>query len=181
MNEKVYPWYAAIEGESLEQGDIIDACPVYSPPRDLRSDYTGEVVFDSRNYDLIVASQSCDLAHEKLEHVLLCKVWLCSELSRDFPLEDARRGNLPAYHLLNECRLDSLDREFRIVDFREMCALPLLFLKEFMRQSGKRLRLLPPYREHFAQAFARFFMRVGLPQDIPPFKKSKGKRSDQVH
>ena len=25
----------------------------------------------------------------------------------------------------------------------------------------------PPYREHLAQAFARFFMRVGLPIDIP--------------
>jgi hypothetical protein len=29
--------------------------------------------------------------------------------------------------------------------------------------------LLPPYREHLSQAFARFFMRVGLPVDIPPF------------
>ena len=32
------------------------------------------------------------------------------------------------------------------------------------------LRLLPPYGEHLSQAFARFFMRVGLPVDIPPFK-----------
>jgi hypothetical protein len=32
---------------------------------------------------------------------------------------------------------------------------------------GNRLRLCPPYREHLAQAFARFFMRVGLPSDIP--------------
>jgi hypothetical protein len=27
---------------------------------------------------------------------------------------------------------------------------------------GCELRLLPPYREHLSQAFARFFMRVGL-------------------
>ncbi len=33
-----------------------------------------------------------------------------------------------------------------------------------------RLRLLPPYREHLAQGFARFFMRVGLPVDIPAFR-----------
>jgi len=32
-------------------------------------------------------------------------------------------------------------------------------------------RRLPPYREHLSQAFARYFMRVGLPQDITPFKK----------
>ena len=31
--------------------------------------------------------------------------------------------------------------------------------------------LLPPYREHLSQAFARFFMRVGLPLDIAPFHK----------
>jgi hypothetical protein len=34
-------------------------------------------------------------------------------------------------------------------------------------RAGDRLRLLPPYREHLSQAFARYFMRVGLPQDIP--------------
>ena len=30
-----------------------------------------------------------------------------------------------------------------------------------------------PYREHLAQAFARYFMRVGLPVDIPAFKSDK--------
>jgi len=29
--------------------------------------------------------------------------------------------------------------------------------------------LRSPYLEHFSQAFARFFMRVGLPTAIPPF------------
>jgi len=39
-------------------------------------------------------------------------------------------------------------------------------LEELVTHTGKRLRLCPPYREHLAQAFARFFMRVGLPQDV---------------
>ena len=26
------------------------------------------------------------------------------------------------------------------------------------------------YREHLSQSFARFFMRVGLPVNIPPFR-----------
>jgi hypothetical protein len=29
-----------------------------------------------------------------------------------------------------------------------------------------RPQLLPPYREHLSQAFARFFMRVGLPTPV---------------
>ncbi|MEZ2279409.1 MAG: hypothetical protein ACBR12_21120, partial [Microcoleus sp.] len=32
-----------------------------------------------------------------------------------------------------------------------------------------RWRLKSPYLEHFSQAFARLFMRVGLPSAIPPF------------
>jgi len=42
-------------------------------------------------------------------------------------------------------------------------------LKELAAQQALRQRLLPPYREHLAPAFARFFMRVGLPIDVSPF------------
>jgi hypothetical protein len=34
------------------------------------------------------------------------------------------------------------------------------------------LRLTSPYKEHFAQAFARFYMRVGLPHDAGSFEKA---------
>ncbi len=41
------------------------------------------------------------------------------------------------------------------------------FLESLLKQRGQpRLRLLPPYREHLSQAFARFFMRVGLPVQV---------------
>lgn len=55
----------------------------------------------------------------------------------------------------------------QIVDFSKVYSLPVLFLESWLGSRGdRRLRLLPPYREHLSQAFARFFMRVGLPQDI---------------
>jgi hypothetical protein len=85
-------------------------------------------------------------------------------------LEDARRGNLPGYHLLAACDLPGFVRELRIVDFRRVYSLPLTFVRQRAARGGDRLRLLPPYREHLSQAFARSFMRVGLPQDIPPFR-----------
>ena len=57
--------------------------------------------------------------------------------------------------------------ETRVVDFHEVFTLPRTFLESWLQQSGnQRLRLRPPYREHLSQAFARFFMRVGLPQPI---------------
>ena len=68
------------------------------------------------------------------------------------------------------CLLDSLC-EVRVVDFRRVYSLPVTFLRRRATQCGNRIRLLPPYREHLSQAFARFFMRVGFPVDIPPFKK----------
>jgi hypothetical protein len=58
-----------------------------------------------------------------------------------------------------------------VVDFRRLFTLPKSFLSEFAASSGPRLRLRSPYREHLAQAFARYFMRVGLPHDAKAFEK----------
>ena len=85
-------------------------------------------------------------------------------------MEDARRGNLWGFHVLAASNVAELDREISVVDFRRVYSLPLQFLRRLTHFGGRRLRLLPPYREHLAQAFARFFMRVGLPVDIPPFQ-----------
>jgi len=50
------------------------------------------------------------------------------------------------------------------VDFHEVFTLPRAFLESLLVARGKlRPRLLSPYREFLSQAFARYFMRVGLP------------------
>jgi hypothetical protein len=54
----------------------------------------------------------------------------------------------------------------RIIDFGRIFSLPRNFLSKLAGSQGKRLRLCPPYREHLSQSFSRFFMRVGLPQNI---------------
>jgi hypothetical protein len=72
--------------------------------------------------------------------------------------------------MLAPCNLSGFELDVAVVDFRRVYSLPLDYLREFATETGDRIRLLPPYREHLAQAFARFFMRVGLPIDIPPFK-----------
>jgi len=81
-----------------------------------------------------------------------------------------RRGNLTGYHLLNRSDQTGFERDFVVVDFRSVYGVSLAPLKELAKQQSPRLRLLPPYREHLAQGFARFFMRVGLPIDVPPFQ-----------
>ena len=128
-------------------------------------------------HDVIVMSQSCDLRKDDktIDAVILCAVWKRSqmpEFSKDDSMENARKGRYPAYHVLNECKLPDYQCEFRIVDFRKVYSMPLGFVRGRL-EANKRVRLLPPYREHLSQSFARFFMRVGLPSDIPPFKGKK--------
>ncbi len=61
-------------------------------------------------------------------------------------------------------------RNALVVDFRQIYSLPVAYLRRHAGGLGSRWRLQSPYREHFSQAFARFFMRVGLPTAIPSFK-----------
>jgi hypothetical protein len=64
-----YPWYETIEGEELEQGDILENCLVFLPVEaggNLRV----------REWKSNVMSQSCDLVkgREKFDNLVLCRV-----------------------------------------------------------------------------------------------------------
>lgn len=183
-NRERYPWYAIVDGDDLEQGDIFESCPVFAialpfsyeefRAANLRAH------FDTWEHDVIIITQSCDITkgYPKVEEVLLSPVWNLDEFGEENDFvrsskgrEEIRRGNIPGYHMLNASTLSGFARPIRLVDFHRLFSLPLDFLRDLARARGPRLRLLPPYREHLGQAFARYFMRVGLPVDIPPFKK----------
>jgi len=170
MND--YPWYSLIEKpDGVRQGDLIYSCYILVPTSDIRIG-SGQKA-EAREYNVVVMSQSCDIEQKKIDLVLVCPFAPLSDI--DHPLaktpegkEKFRQGNLPGYHLLNKCEISGFETDFLVVDFRNVFGVPLAYL------NGKhepRVRLLPPYREHLSQAFARFFMRVGLPVDIPSFKK----------
>ena len=170
-----YPWYEVADDDKIMQGDFIPECPIIIPPSEISEQKEFDAII--RNYNVIIMSQSCDIEYDKIDLVLLCPVWPLKEMEKsDFfkssnGKEDLRRGNLPGYHLLNKCELDDFITDYRVVEFRNIYSISIDFIKYFNKTKGQRLRLLPPYREHLSQAFARFFMRVGLPVDIPSFKK----------
>ena len=129
----------------------------------------------------IISTQSCDLAvrasgKAHASEVLFCPVYSQAELanhgffSKKTAWEEARKGRLPAYGVLNRCELAGQERDFQLVDFSRVFTVDIMLVRELAGRHGSRLRLYPPYREHLAQAFARFFMRVGLPVDVPPFR-----------
>jgi hypothetical protein len=127
-------------------------------------------------FDVVVMSQSCDLAANKVKIVLLCPFTELAKFDEGHWLthpqnqEIVRRGNSPGFHMLAECSIPGYERGHAVVMFRPVYSAHIDYLAQVKADQGDRLRLLPPYREHLAQAFARFFMRVGLPQDIPPFR-----------
>lgn len=176
-----YPWYTVVSGDELEQGDILQDCPVFIPPNILANELVAQgsqVRFSCQFMDVIVMSQTCDIVkgREKLKDVLLCAVWQRDDLNNDEFFskkkgwEEARCGRLPAFHVLAKCDHKGFDGDVRLVDFRHLYSLPLDFVRA-RSQVSSRIRLMPPYREHLSQAFARYFMRVGLPADIPPFRR----------
>ena len=179
---QAYPWFGVIEGDELEQGDILESCPVFKPPPDLdvHAERPTNATVQWKEQDLIVMSQSCDLVKGRrgVEDVLLCAIWKRSEftgghfLAKDSEMENARKGRFPVFHVLATSTIPGFEREVRVVDFQRVYSLPVPFVRK-RAGMARRLRLLPPYREHLSQSFARFFMRVGLPIDIPSFTPKK--------
>lgn len=175
-----YPWYETVRDDSIEQGDILRGFEVLIPRNPPGSD-TNEIPIDLEAYDVIVMTQTCDIAHGKVRSLLLCPWW---DLWRFIDQANAsgqtqwgsdqrealRRGNLPGYHLLNEASQDGIEIGLGIVDFHTVHTAPSEHVRAFVTKAGPRLRLRPPYKEHLGQAFARFFMRIGLPVDIPKEK-----------
>lgn len=183
-----YPWYEELPAAhiGLEQGDFIPTCPIVIPPQMLATG--GEYEVDVQEFDVAVLSQSCDLTHAgKITNVLVCPYYSLAEyikakythakatnpeanLSTKFiraACDELRKGQQPSYHLLAKPPTNFAPADYLVVDFRNVYAVHYDFLLTHVASLPARLRLLPPYREHLAQAFARFFMRVGLPQDLP--------------
>jgi len=168
--KRQYPWYCIVDrNEGLLQGDFVHECPIVIPPPEI----SGEVQeVDINNYDVIIMSQSCDLEQGKISLVLVCPYYPLAETrfsKNDKDKEKLRKGSFFGYHLLKKCELGEFETDFLVVDFLNVYSVDFDFLVSLVRNKERRLRLLPPYREHLSQAFARFFMRVGLPVDIPAF------------
>lgn len=174
MASQVYPWYEIVGGAAIEQGDLLAHCPVITPIRDLtwplpKGDVPGVIQY----LDLIVMTQSCDLTNDKVRDVILCAhvdLNAAGQIETPLAKRDAQqsilKGYRPRYAMLAASEIQDMSMNVRILDFGRVFSLPKSFTCQFAAQNGKRLRLCPPYREHVSQAFARFFMRVGLPQDI---------------
>lgn len=174
---RTFDWYGKVsQSEHLEQGDFIHDCPILKPTTDVLKE-GDQIETDISLYNVVIMTQSCDLIEEKVNLVLVCPYFTLTQLanadskfSSKGAKEEVRQGKNIRLHMLNSCEIKGFEREPVVVDFSSVYSVPFETLKKIVSNKGVRIRLLPPYREHLSQAFARFFMRVGLPSDIPSFK-----------
>ncbi len=185
-------WYEIVRAdEPLTQGDFIFGCPVPTW-KDGEMDFQGQddtealkASLDFISADVIVLTQACDLAHSKVKNITLCPhlplseykvLWESEMRGRDQNPKDTawkkqcevlNSGYIWNQTVLNRSDSKEFPLDFRVVDFYDVYTIPRVFLESLLKKRNTpRLRLLPPYREHLSQAFARFYMRVGLPTDI---------------
>ncbi|MCT2535692.1 hypothetical protein NC661_06535 [Aquibacillus koreensis] len=168
-------WYELVNDDSLEQGDIFKEVNVVIPTTELLNGDSDTI--DVIAYDVIILTQSCDLDNSKTPWVQVTPITPLSEMQKisevfghKKPLESLRRGHEAKYHLINECTISGYEEEICLVDFRNVFTVPFNYIKDKASIGNNRLRLKSPYKEHLSQAYAKFFMRVGLPSDIPSFR-----------
>ena len=186
-------WYdLAAPDTPLTQGDLIFDCPVliWGDSAQLSLEGTSELeilesAVTAQVADVIVMTQACDLDENKIKNVILCpnvsldehrtaweeQMHNCgqnpTQKAWQKHCDDICKGFVFNYTMLNSEVIGQSNIDVRIVHFHEVFTVPRTFLESLLMHRGKpRFRLLPPYREHLSQAFARFFMRVGLPTPI---------------
>jgi len=171
-------WYEIVEKTSpLFQGDILFSIPlIFTKDDPLKESIEAEV----EEYNGIIVSQTCDLTCKDIDVVLFCPIIPLTEfvLKKTKPentkeiiriKNDLRTGKYVAYYLLNVFNQAGFPDDYFVVDLKNPRSIPLELIFGIKERTTQRLRLNSPYREHLSQAFARVFMRVGLPDSIPEF------------
>jgi hypothetical protein len=156
-----------VSGPGLAQGDLIPgvSVPLVSP------DFPRVHTADVDELDVIVITQTCDLANAKIESALVVSTMPIIEFEQVNPSYKNRKhwnnvaqGRQAALHLLPPPDNSSSQDGAWVVDFRDVYSLPILYLCAHAAELGSRRRLCSPYLEHFSQSFGHFFMRVALPE-----------------
>jgi hypothetical protein len=173
----IEPWWTQVNSRRLAQGDLLTDCllPVFTGTEPVGGERAIEE--DVERARLIVMTQSCDLENDRAPYVALCTIHRLDEFERanvSFAKrgawESVRKGRVEGLHLLAAPERPDDNREALVVDFAHIVSLPIGYLCDYAESLEHRWRLKSPFLEHFSQAFARHFMRVGLPSGIAPFR-----------
>lgn len=174
-----YPWYEVIDSkDDITQGDIIKGCPVPIIKKFTGIEPNQTIEAEIETIDGIIMTQACDIENQKIDNIILCSITSKHDFESQMiamqksnkeikkNIESIIKGQQNAYHIINQYKTESFSQDYFIINFKDIFSIPVKLAKNIASTNGRRLRLCPPYREHLSQAFARYFMRVGLPINI---------------
>ena len=161
------PYAVVLPDAPLEQGDVLDDCPIYSlaPPD---NDPDGGIAERRTDLRVIALTQTCDLAQQKSRRVVVAPVFtaelvVASGLMKASQIRDqVRLGRVFGWYYLPAAPTPIPLAE-SVVDVRQLYTLPRSTLDALVAAGKRVCRLATPYREHLAQHFAVTYMRIALP------------------
>lgn len=173
-----YPWYESFEGGdiALSQGELIYNCPVLYPTSNTKGKRFMLRV-NRKRVSGVIMTQSCDLAQGKADTILICPFSTLERFHEDTGLNwkkikekmtEINKGKRPRFFLLNryDDNYHNIHEDYKIVDFQNVFTVPTEVAQKIIKEQTVRLRLLSPYREKLAYAYANYYSRIGLPVDI---------------
>jgi hypothetical protein len=151
---------------SLDQGDIIDGCPILQVAKfDQTCPDAPQVACSTQR--VVVLTQTCDLANQKTQRITVAIVYDAQFLVEQGVVATAdvrgpiRAGRVYGWYFLPCCRECELSES--IVDLRQLYTIPREVLQSLCAMGRRKARIQPLYREHLAKHFADTFSRIGLP------------------
>lgn len=167
-------YWDSVSGGDLWQGDLLLGCKVPRIPEEFPEENEGKTTLPLDEYDLIIATQTCDIELKKVNILTLCPVWTLEKFEKNSPTikgkwNEVLKSRREGLHMLSSYGDASDNRAALVVDFHVIFSLPIKYLQRHALSLGSRPRLRSPWLEDYSQAFARYFMRVALPCRIPDF------------
>ena len=156
--------------EQLDQGDIIDGCPILGIRNFDKQDWS-RIESEHAYHRVIILTQTCDLANEKASEIAVALLFDAQamidqgKLNRNLIRGPIRAGHVHGWYFLPKD--DLLGFSESIADLRQLHTIRHDILSTLCLQGKRLARLQPLYREHLAKHFADTYSRIGLPEPYP--------------
>ncbi|MGL4553261.1 MAG: hypothetical protein ACRC33_19015 [Gemmataceae bacterium] len=158
------------DDEPLDQGDILDGCPVLEAGSFIpsRPDAVEVVTFFQR---VIVLTQTCDLANVRTPRINVAVPHEAGSIVTGGLLKPGdvrgplRAGRVFGWYFLPAS--DEIGLPETLVDLRDLHSVPRPVVDSLVAAGKRRGRLRPLYRQHLGKHFGDTFSRIGLPEPYP--------------
>jgi len=151
----------------VDQGDVVDDCPILQITHyDLQLPGSPKIACSINR--VVVLTQTCDLANQKTQHVVVAIAHSAEHLVAKNVVKVAdvrgpiRAGRAFGWYFLPAAR--ELGLEESVIDHRLLFTVPRSVIRELAAVGKRKGRIRPLFREHLAKHLGDTYSRIGLPE-----------------